>query len=117
MKTQTLAARASLRQILRVNGVSETKKYGGKALAGMPSEAAYAWLLAAPITRFNGWIDTAGRLVNNARLGAPLGAGPLWGVPGVQQEATQAVITLLWLGKWESYITNEAKQARRNVLR
>ncbi|MGZ8706074.1 MAG: hypothetical protein ACXW0R_01655 [Gaiellaceae bacterium] len=107
VKKQTLAARPPLRSVLSANRVSEKRKYSPAAVGKMPVPAAAAYVLIRNSEGLNRTIDEAVRLVNRARLGAPLGASI---VPGGEP---RAISTLLFMRRYRALLEDTLKKAQK----
>lgn len=114
VQKQTRAAMTPLREILKLNGVSGDSKYSAKEVGDMPGAVAAAYVLTRVTNGLNKQVGRAVALVNSARLGVPLGAGPLHEITGA--EPVETVNTLLFLGKYRELLVSNVALARTEVL-
>lgn len=114
VQAQTRTAMTPLRKILRLSGVSEWKsgqsKYSADEVSKMPGAVAAAYVITHGINGLNQQVGRAVILVEDARLGVPLGAGPLHDITG--EEPVQTVNTLLFLGKYRALVARNVGLAR-----
>ena len=114
VQRQTRAAATPLRKILELNGVAEWKsgqsKVSAKEVSKMPGAVAAAYVITRVVTGLDEQIGRASVLVDDARLGVPLGAGPLHEITG--EEPVQTVNTLLFLGKHRALLAKDVALAR-----
>ena len=114
VQRQARAAMTPLRKILELNSVSEWKsgqsKVTAKEVSEMPGAVAAAYVITGVVNGLNRQIGRATILVDDARLGVPLGAGPLHDITG--EEPVQTVNTLLFLGKHRALLAKDVALAR-----
>lgn len=114
VRTQIQDAAVPLRRILALKGVSEATKYAPEQVSDMPGPVAAAYALLTISTGFDEQIARAVSLVDDARLGVPLGAGPLHDV--LKEDApVETVNVLLTLGKIRKLLEGTVGDARQLV--
>lgn len=114
VRTQIQDAAVPLREILALKGVSEATKYTPEQVSGMAGPVAAAYTLLTISTGFGEQIGRATSLVDEARLGVPLGAGPLHDVLK-DDEPVETVNVLLALGKIRKLLEQTVGNARQLV--
>ena len=114
VERQARAAMTPLREILELNSVSELKrgqpKVTAKEVSEMPGAVAAAYVITGVVNGLDEQIGRAIILVDDARLGVPLGAGPLDDITG--EEPVQTVNTLLFLGEYRALLAKDLAMAR-----
>ena len=114
VRTQIQDAAVPLREILALKGVSEATKYTPEQISGMAGPVAAAYTLLTISTGFGEQIGRATSLVDKARLGVPLGTGPLHNVLK-DDEPVETVNVLLALGKIRKLLEQTVGNARQVV--
>ena len=114
VQTQIQQAGVPLRQILKLNGISEDTKYTPEQVREMAGPVAAAYTLLAISTGLDEQIGRATPLVDEARLGVPLGAGPLSEVLE-GQEPVETTNVLLFLGQTRELLEETVGNARQLV--
>lgn len=111
VRTHIQSAAVPLREILQRNGVSEETALTGEQVSDMAGPVAAAYTLITIGMGLDNQIGVATALVDGARLGAPLGAGPLYGETN-RDEPVETVNVLLSLATIRELLDETIGNAR-----
>lgn len=112
VRTQIQSAAVPMREILELNGVNEETTFTPEEVGDMAGPVAAAYTLILMGKGLDDQIGVATALVDGARLGVPLGAGPLYGVTN-RDEPVETVNALLFLDKRQELLTETLGNARQ----
>ena len=111
VQKQIKEAAVPLREILKLNGISKGTTYTPEQVREMAGPVAAAYTLLTISTGLDEQIGRATALVDDARLGVPLGAGPLSEVLE-GQEPVETINVLLFLSQTRELLEETVGNAK-----
>jgi hypothetical protein len=114
VQTQIQQAAVPLREILKLNGISQDAKYTPEQVREMAGPVAAAYTLLTISSGLDEQVDRATVLVDEARLEVPLGAGPLSEVLE-GQEPVETINVLLFLSQTRELLEETVGNAKQLV--